>query len=481
MKPVIRIWLNRTYGENVFFITLLRNNPDHVRTEIHASHVHPDSPVLAAADRASIEPDGLSPGEYVDFALDYCARHRVDVFVPRLHQHAIATHRSEFLAVGTVVLAPPAEAIATFTDKAVGYTSAVAAGLPVSPWWRVRTADQLLDAANRIEDAGHRPCLKPVTGEGGVGFRVLTRRSFDLSWLASEAKPEIALHSVLACLRDEEDRAGTGVVDWLVMPYLSSPEVSVDCLADADGRLRVAVGRTKNGRRRGFTVDPAYLEPARHLVETFGLSYLTNVQFRHHGGVPVLLDINTRPAGGLHQLAHCGLNLPWAATRLALGEPLGDLDVAPRRGKIRTGRTGDGAGSPTGVPHHADVRAYHDTCMSTGTIVAGTGQLRGGHRATGSTSGDPVSGDGHGLDTGHGLDGDGPGRDRLGDGGPDSDDATGGGYALDFEYALVATPYPVRPSLPPPRKPLPRKATADASLQPPSGVPHDAALRPPAR
>ncbi|MGW3654780.1 hypothetical protein ACWD6R_03245 [Streptomyces sp. NPDC005151] len=36
--------------------------------------------------------------------------------------------------------------------------------------------------------------------------------------------------------------------------------------------------------------------------------------------------MNTRPADGLHQLSQCGLNAPWAAVRLALGEEAGELE-----------------------------------------------------------------------------------------------------------------------------------------------------------
>ena len=38
------------------------------------------------------------------------------------------------------------------------------------------------------------------------------------------------------------------------------------------------------------------------------------------------MDVNTRPAGGLHQLALCGVNVPWAAVRLALGDDPGELE-----------------------------------------------------------------------------------------------------------------------------------------------------------
>ena len=75
--------------------------------DIHATHGDADSPVLAAADTADLEPEGLSPAAYVEYALDQCAKRGIDVFVPRLHQAAIVAHRDEFEAVGTALLAPP--------------------------------------------------------------------------------------------------------------------------------------------------------------------------------------------------------------------------------------------------------------------------------------------------------------------------------------------------------------------------------------
>jgi hypothetical protein len=321
----LRIWLNRTYAENAFFVALLRENADLVDLEVHATHVDPDSPVLRAADVSSLEPDLLSPAAYVEFALDYCDRHRIDLFLPRLHQFAVAEHRSEFELLGTTVVSPPSAAIELFSDKATAYQALAEAGLPVPPWWRVTDAPSLLEAVAGIEADGGTPCLKPVTGAGGEGFRVLTRKPFSLARLAGSPGWTVSLDQVVEALEQAaEQDPDVPPVDWLVMPQLAGPEVSVDCLVDREGRLRSAIGRSKEGRRRGFTLDPAYLEPARELAERFELTYLTNIQFRHQNGVPVLLDINTRPSGGLHQLARCGVNFPWAAMRLALGqEPTG--------------------------------------------------------------------------------------------------------------------------------------------------------------
>ncbi|MGQ4420666.1 ATP-grasp domain-containing protein, partial [Streptomyces sp. SAS_269] len=299
----------------------LRRNPSDRAVEIHTTHGDADSPVLAAADTADLEPEGLSPAAYVEYALDQCLRRGIDVFVPRLHQAAIVAHRAEFRAAGTALLAPTPEAVAVFEDKATAYEAARSVGVPVPPWWRVRTADELVAAVEELEAAGERACFKPASGAGGVGFRMITRAPFSLTHLSGFPGPYVQLDLVVEALRRAEEP-----VDWLVMPRLEQPEVSVDCLTGPDNRVRLVVGRTKNGRRRGFTLRERWLAPARLLAEGFGLHYLSNIQFRMHGDRPVLLDVNTRPAGGLHQLSLCGVNAPWAAVQMALGEDPGVID-----------------------------------------------------------------------------------------------------------------------------------------------------------
>ncbi|MET8635129.1 ATP-grasp domain-containing protein [Streptomyces sp. NPDC004074] len=346
MVSRVRVWLNRTYAENVFFMDQLRRNPSDRAVEIHATHGDPDSPILAAADTADLEPEGLSPAGYVEYALDQCIRRGIDVFVPRLHQDAIVAHRAEFEALGTALLAPPAEAVAVFQDKATAYQAAESIGVPVPPWWRVRDEEQLLTAVEKLEAGGHRACFKPAAGAGGVGFRVITRTPFSLAHLSGFPSAYVPLDLVVQAVREAVEP-----VDWLVMPRLEEPEVSVDCLTGPDNRIRMAVGRTKMGRRRGFTLHEQWLEPARRLAEGFGLHHLSNIQFRMYGDEPVLLDVNTRPAGGLHQLSLCGVNAPWAAVRLALGEDPGEV-VPPFLGTDYTVVSGPRPLRALSVPQH---------------------------------------------------------------------------------------------------------------------------------
>lgn len=242
MVSPVRVWLNRTYAENVFFIDQLRRNPDGRAVEVHATHGDADSPVLAAADTAELEPEGLSPAAYVEYALAQCRRRGIDVFVPRLHQEAVVAHRAEFTAAGTALLAPSAEAVAVFGDKVTAYEAARSVGLPVPPWFRVRDEGELLHAVEELESARHTACFKPADGAGGVGFRVVTRNRFSLAQLAGFPSPQVPLDLVVRAVREAGEP-----VNWLVMPRLGQPEVSVDCLTGSDNRVRMAIGRTKNG------------------------------------------------------------------------------------------------------------------------------------------------------------------------------------------------------------------------------------------
>ncbi|WP_217207892.1 ATP-grasp domain-containing protein [Streptomyces sp. AC550_RSS872] len=344
MVSRVRVWLNRTYAENVFFMDQLRRNPSDRAVEIHATHGDADSPVLAAADTAELEPEGLSPAAYVEYALAQCRRRGIDVFVPRLHQSAVVAHRAEFEAVGTALLAPPPEAVAVFQDKVIAYEAVQAIGVPVPPWWRVRDADELVAAVEELEAGGHKACFKPASGAGGVGFRMITRAPFSLMHLNGFPTPYVQLDLVVDALRRADEP-----VDWLVMPRLEQPEVSVDCLTGPDNRVRLAIGRIKNGRRRGFTLQEPWLEPARLIAEGFGLHYLSNIQFRMFGETPVLMDVNTRPAGGLHQLSLCGVNVPWLAVQLALGEDPGEV-APPFLGQDYTVVSGPRPLRPVSIP-----------------------------------------------------------------------------------------------------------------------------------
>lgn len=325
---MLRIWLNRTYATHAHTIGLLRANPESEPVHVTATHVDPSSPVMLVADETEPEPSGpagseLSDEAYVAWALDLCARRSIDIFWPRQRLAAIAAARRAFDDAGVGLVASPAEAASLLDDKAAAYRDAEAAGLAVPPWRVVSTGAELREAYELLRPLGDVVC-KPVRGVGADGYRVLTDRPLTLEELVGPLPPRAHLDEAAAALDQSP-----GTVELLVMPYLPGPEVSVDCLADDEGDLLAAVPRSKVKPYRAIVDDPEAVEVARRIVKRHRLGSLSNTQVRYwqqpgsdDGPRPYLLETNARVAGGIFQTILSGLNLPWAAVRLAQGRPV---------------------------------------------------------------------------------------------------------------------------------------------------------------
>jgi biotin carboxylase len=317
-----RLWFNRAYATTWHFIAMIRNNPDAVAVDVLGSHSDPHSPVLAACDRTLVEPD-LDADDYVAWALEIAAQEAIDILIPRVHMGALAAAHDRFAAVGTTLLCPAADVVELFDDKAAGYRAAAALGLPVPPHRVVHDSAGLRAAYADFAAIATQVCMKPVRGVGGEGFRRLT--TAPASWqedLAAEVRSLVRLDDVCRAL----DAAGPR--DLLVMPFLDGVEVSVDVLADRAGNVHAAIGRqhdTKGRRLRTIVDDGPAREIAEALTAAHQVGYLSNTQVKAWQGRPYLLELNTRAAGGIFQTALAGVNLPWAAIRLALDQDPGEL------------------------------------------------------------------------------------------------------------------------------------------------------------
>lgn len=310
LRHVPRVWFNRTYATTWHVIRMLRAGLADRPLWVLGSHVDPDSPVLTACDERLLEPD-LPVAEYVEWALDVARRHRIDVLVPRQHLAALAAARGRFAP--TVLMCPDAETVATFENKAAGYAAAAALGVPVPPHHVVHDGAGLRAAYLDLAGLAEQVCMKPVRGAGGEGYRRLTTAATE--WTADLAGPlrsRVRLDDACRAL----DAAGPREV--LVLPFLDGTEVSVDVLAAPDGTVHAAIGRAHGGRRRTIVDD----QPAREVAETLTcahrIAYLSNTQVKYWQGLPYLIEVNTRAAGGVFQTELAGVNLPAAALQLAL-------------------------------------------------------------------------------------------------------------------------------------------------------------------
>jgi biotin carboxylase len=328
VPPGSRIWFNRTYATNHHFIGLLRANPDGRALHILGTHTDPDSPVLAACDETYPEPD-LASGPsrsagaaYVDWALGFAREHEVQLLVPRAHMADLADARDRFAEIGTRLLCADGDTVRRFADKPSGYQAAADLGLPVPPYQVVTDAAGLRSAFAGLSEVAEQVCVKPVRGAGGDGFRRLTTAPPRLSDFDGQVRSAVRLDDLCAAL----DSDGPPHPALLVAPFLDGVEISVDVVATAGGQVYAAVGRQLDRRRRHIVDDAPAREVAEALITAHRIGYLSNTQVRYWQGPgdarprPYLIEVNTRAAGGLFQTRLAGVNLPWAAVQLGLGE-----------------------------------------------------------------------------------------------------------------------------------------------------------------
>ncbi|WP_246192858.1 ATP-grasp domain-containing protein [Kitasatospora atroaurantiaca] len=327
----VRIWFNRIWPARVHLIPMLRENPDHARVRVYGTHPDRAAPALTACDEVELEP--VEDEAFFDFAIDFCRRHGIDVVMPSSRLVAFADHAEAFAAIGTKVMCAPADTLRTVTDKSRMYAAVERTRVPLAPWRVVSDADGLRKAVEEFAETGSALCVKPAGEYSAYGFRRLDDSPLEVSDFERLPQPTASVAAVADALQRALDR-GDPVPELIVMPYLDSPEISVDCLSEATGTLVSAIARAKAGRVRTLLDDPEVTEFARQITGHFRLAYLSNVQFRHWQGRPVLLEVNARPAAGIYQTRMTGVNLAWAAVRMLLyGDP-GDLPKPSLGGRL---------------------------------------------------------------------------------------------------------------------------------------------------
>jgi len=283
------------------------------------------------------EPARLHSPAYARYCLQVARKYQANVFVPGRQVSGISGHAAAFGQHGIRVVVPAEpRTLSRINHKGRFYESVRDCGVPLPVFQQV---DALVDFEAAVKAVGrrHDVCYKPAVSIFGYGFRILVdhpsaRHPSDEQRGAPELRLDISLPEALA-----KFRRARRFKTQLVMQHLPGLERSVDCLG-ANGRLLSGIVRRKNPDGTQFLeANETVLGYVRTLVAHFKLSGLFNVQFKDDaGGMPRLLEINPRMAGGISYSFLSGVVLPYWAIRLALGtaEP-GDIPE-PKTGLLVT-------------------------------------------------------------------------------------------------------------------------------------------------
>lgn len=309
-KPV-SIWFMEGVSSQKDMLALVKM----ARTEfdkdfsIIASHRSERPEILSEADIAYLEPDETE--DLLPFIVGICRKHNVVAIHAGKRGHLLERYRDAIEEMG-VRLTTGATNLETFEladNKAEFSIRMMMYGLPSVVSVKVQSPDELASALEDFESRGVLPCIKPVKGIYGLGFWILKRTAKTLSFYNNpdyrQLHPDVAIASL-----QRAELAGEELPIQIVMPYLPGPECSVDMLVE-NGCVLAAVARTKVGSLQTLENEgPAY-QLAIDCAKALGADGLINVQTRNdENGMPVLLEANLRPSGGIGYTAHSEVNLP---------------------------------------------------------------------------------------------------------------------------------------------------------------------------
>jgi hypothetical protein len=271
------IYFNRWFSVSYHYMNMIRDNPDGEKFKFFGTHPDTNHLSLQACDYSEQEPV-LHGTEYVDYAIDFCRRNEIDIFIPRLKMLEIAKEIHRFDALGTkVMVCRDIELLESLIEKDKFYETLRGTDVVAIPeYYVVETAEQFRNAYESLIRKGHRVCFKPTNSEGGMGFRIIDNDMDDLDNLYGWVSLSVPYDQVFRTLSSSES-----FPKLMVMELLEEDEYSIDCLADSQGKLIVAVPRRKSSGRIYVLDDvPELMEIARNVAEKCRIPFVFNIQVK---------------------------------------------------------------------------------------------------------------------------------------------------------------------------------------------------------
>ena len=292
-----------------------------------ASHRHNRPEVFEFADRIYREPyatevdDGQDMLETVEplmprwqFVLEHAQQNKVKVLLTGRNGIDYEAHRETFNAAGIRLLtgATSVSALETIDDKFAFMQQCHEYGIPVADAWRF---DNVVELEALLAEHGHQPlCVKPVTGIFAQGFWRLGKvketgepyDSFEHLYFTEEKKINTAqfINAYANSLMVHERP-----IPMLLMPYLSGQEYSIDVVCEY-GDVLAAITRYKTGKIQHIGYEQSVMDVVIPLIKAFGCDGIVSVQTKaDDDGQHRVLEINSRPSGGIGYTTHSGVDL----------------------------------------------------------------------------------------------------------------------------------------------------------------------------
>lgn len=291
------IWFNHWFSTAYHYIRELKSKGYYVI----ASNQRDTCVYKTVASEFYIEPN-YQGNEYLEWALNFVKEHKVDIFFVKKNMDVIQKNLDKFDVIGVKVVCERGDIYNILQDKFKTMQLLQDTGL-CPEMYIVNNVKDFKDAYQALRDKYEKVCIKYNKDEGATSYRLISDKSQGIEILDTPSN-SIPYDYICACLSSVH-----WFNDLIVMPYLKSPEISIDCL-QADNGL-IAIPRYKMSNRiTRIDLNDAMIKTAEEIQSIIKLEMPYNVQLRWLGDKLQLLEINTRLSGGAWKDRYVGCNFP---------------------------------------------------------------------------------------------------------------------------------------------------------------------------
>ena len=323
--------------------------------KIYGADMAGTAPALAYCDYTRKVVSMKDPG-YIDNLLSICADDYIDLLIPTIDTDllVLSENREKFEAIGTKVMISAPDKIRICRDKNNTSQFFVDCGLhapmPVNDWKEYKS--------------GYPAFIKPKDGSSSINaFRV-------------ENAEELEVY------------AGQ-VEDYIVQPFVSGHEYTIDIFCDWNGepisivpreRLQVRAGEVLKTR---ICMDKTMIEESKTLCQAFKPCGPMTVQLiRDEAGIDWYIEINPRFGGGAPLSMKAGARSAEAILKLVDGEEVEEQEIADGAIYSRFDQSvciTEGKGQIKGVIFDLDDTLYSEKEYVKSGYKAVSGYLGGGY------------------------------------------------------------------------------------------------------
>ncbi|WP_300859645.1 ATP-grasp domain-containing protein [uncultured Helicobacter sp.] len=258
---------------------------------------------------------------FIDFMLSMVKKYQIDVIIPCGNDDnlALSQYKKHF---DIPIMVGEYEDLVIAYDKLAVYENLKKELPQYAPKYHlVSTFEDFLKAIFSL-GYPHKKCvIKPRLGRGGRGVYILSDSLLQKEVFSIKPANEMPLSFFESILKDKRS-----FDDLIIMEYLQEPFVSAYSLCQKGKNIitmeHIREWGNASQTYRGYVrYNESLEELCSHIIQTFSLDYTNNMELAHNENASlVLFDLNPRLGASSGVDTYFGLNFPYFALKLALGE-----------------------------------------------------------------------------------------------------------------------------------------------------------------